>query len=60
MASNMTGAVSTALTQNRFVMSSSSGFVSSSAATVTGSRAMPQIGQLPGSSRTISGCMGHE
>jgi uncharacterized protein YraI len=23
-----------------------------------GSKAMPQIGQVPGSSRTISGCMG--
>ena len=26
---------------------------------VRGSRAMPQIGQLPGASRTISGCIGH-
>ena len=38
--------------------STSSGFCSSSTLTVLGSRAMPQIGQDPGASRTISGCMG--
>ena len=39
-------------------MSMSSGCSSSSAEMVFGSRAIPQIGQLPGASRTISGCMG--
>src|SRR5512144_2524934 len=39
-------------------MSMSSGFSSSSRDTVLGSRAMPQMGQLPGASRTISGCIG--
>src|SRR5579871_393407 len=51
------GAVSAKLTQNRRVMSRSSG-LSSSAATVRGSKAIPQIGQCPGPSRTISGCIG--
>ena len=51
------GAVRAKLIQNRRVMSRSSG-LSSSTVTVRGSRAMPQIGQLPGSARTISGCMG--
>ena len=45
------------LAQKRRVMSSSSGFASSMVA-VRGSRAMPQMGQSPGSSRTISGCIG--
>ena len=36
----------------------SSGFSSSDALTVRGSRAMPQIGHEPGSERTISGCIG--
>jgi len=40
-------------------MSRSSGFASSLAVTVRGSSAMPQIGQFPGSARTISGCIGH-
>ena len=44
-------------TQNRRVISTSSGFVSSPEA-VIGSSAMPQMGQLPGPSRTISGCIG--
>jgi len=52
------GTVSAAQTQNRLVMSRSSGFFSSAALTVRGSRAMPQIGHGPGSSRTICGCMG--
>ncbi len=44
-------------------MAPSSGFSSAAApppgsATERGSRAMPQIGQLPGRSRTISGCIG--
>src|SRR5271157_6025565 len=52
------GAVSARLTQKRRVMSRSSGFSSPAAVTVRGSRAMPQIGQEPGSERTISGCIG--
>src|ERR1019366_103434 len=51
------GAVSARLIQNRRVMSRSSG-LSSATVTVRGSSAMPQIGQLPGSARTISGCIG--
>ena len=39
-------------------MSISSGLASSSRVTVRGSSAMPQIGQAPGSARTISGCIG--
>jgi hypothetical protein len=53
------GAVITRLTPNRRVMSTSSGFTSSPAVTTRGSRAIPQIGQLPGAVRTISGCIGH-
>src|SRR5208282_4809793 len=51
------GAVSSKLIQKRRVMSRSSG-LSSSTVTMRGSRAMPQIGQLPCSARTTSGCMG--
>src|SRR5271154_6670216 len=51
------GAVSTAAIQNRRVMSSSSGFLSSSE-TVIGSKAMPQIGHGPGLFVMISGCIG--
>ena len=51
------GAVSTSDRRNRLVMSSSSGFASSSV-TTRGSRAMPHLGQDPGASRTISGCIG--
>ena len=53
------GTVRTTLTQNRRVMSINSGFFSSSSETVRGSKAMPQMGQLPGLSRTICGCIGH-
>ena len=52
------GAVRTAQTQNRRVISTSSGFVSSAAVGTIGSSAMPQIGHEPGASRTISGCIG--
>ena len=52
------GRLNAAAIQNRRVMSSSSGFGSSSAVIVRGSSAMPQIGQAPGASRTISGCIG--
>ena len=44
--------------QNRRVKSSSSGFFSSSSVGISGSRAMPQIGQLPGTGRRICGCIG--
>src|SRR5208282_6173489 len=57
MAMTKSGTVSAKLIQNRRVMSSSSG-LSSSAVTVRGSSAMPQIGQCPGSARTTSGCIG--
>ncbi len=50
--------VSATQTQNRRVISTSSGFFSSATLTVLGSSAMPQIGQSPGASRTISGCIG--
>lgn len=50
--------MSTTLAQNRRVMSRSSGFSSSASETVRGSSPIPQIGQLPGSDRTICGCMG--
>ena len=42
---------------NRRFMSSSSGFVSSTA-TARGSNAIPHFGQVPGSGLTTSGCMG--
>ena len=51
------GRVSTAPTQKRRVMLTSSG-LAALAVTVRGSRAMPQMGQAPGPSRTICGCMG--
>ncbi len=44
--------------QNRRVMSRSSGFSASSKVGTRGSRAIPQMGQVPGSLRTISGCIG--
>src|SRR5437764_14668029 len=53
------GTARATLTQNLRVMSTSSGFVSSSSVMVRGSNAMPQIGQEPGASETISGCIGH-
>ncbi len=53
------GIVSASDTQNRRDISVSSGFVSGNAETVLGSSAIPQIGQLPGPSRTTSGCIGH-
>src|SRR6266576_5586902 len=52
------GRDSIALTQNLRRMSTSSGFSSSVSETARGSKAMPQIGQLPGPSRTICGCIG--
>src|ERR1044071_8723700 len=57
------GALSSALTQNRRVMSRSS-VVSSSAAipgaaATTGTSAMPHFGHEPGPDWTTSGCIGH-
>jgi hypothetical protein len=52
------GTLSVTLSQRRRLMSRSSASSSAIAASA-GSSAMPQIGQLPGPSRTISGCMGH-
>ena len=51
------GAVNARLIQKRRVMWRSSG-LSSASVIVRDSRAMPQIGQLPGSFLTTSGCMG--
>src|ERR1035438_7109997 len=51
------GAASATLIHSRRVMSASSGF-DSSAVISRGSSAMPQIGQEPGASRTICGCIG--
>ena len=45
--------------QKRRVKSSSSGLRSSSSDGMTGSSAMPQIGQFPGALRRICGCIGH-
>src|SRR3979490_2270711 len=59
MPTSRIGIVSTVQIQNLLVMFTNSGFFSSSAVTVLGSRAMPQIGHEPGLSRTIWGCMGH-
>src|SRR6266700_2574333 len=48
MATSRIGIVRAVHTQNRRVMFTSSGFFSSSATTVLGSRAIPQIGHEPG------------
>jgi len=52
----ISGTAAAALIHIRRVKSTSSPLVSSEG--TIGSSAMPQIGQLPGSSRTISGCIG--
>src|SRR2546421_215001 len=52
------GTVRATLIQNLRVILTSSGFGSSSSVKVRGSNAMPQIGQVPGASRTTSGCIG--
>jgi len=51
------GTVSATATQKRRRMSSSSGLASERVIS-RGSSAMPQMGQAPGSERTICGCMG--
>ena len=52
------GSESAALTQKRQVMSRSSSLGRSSTLTTLGSSAMPQIGQSPGPTCSISGCIG--
>src|SRR5215813_3394205 len=52
------GNVSPRLTQNRRVMSCSSGLASSVTEGVRGSSAIPQIGHVPGPGLTIWGCIG--
>ena len=52
-------AVSGSVHQKRRVKLSSSGFFSSSSDGISGSSAIPQIGQLPGAVRRICGCIGH-
>ena len=59
IATTSNGTVRATPTQNRRVMSASSGFSPSSRVTVFGSSAIPQIGHEPGATRTISGCIGH-
>ena len=59
IATRASGTVSAAPTAKRRRKSTSSGFGPSSAAgTPLGSSAMPQIGQLPGPTCSISGCIG--
>src|ERR1019366_8831363 len=55
---NIRGVASATLIQKRRVISASSGDASSPALTTRGSNVIPQIGQLPGSERTICGCIG--
>ena len=57
IANTSTGTDRTSATQNRRDMSASSGF-SSPATGITGSSAIPQMGQWPGRGCRISGCMG--
>ncbi len=58
MSSAITGTDSASPTQSRRVMSSSSGLGSLRALGISGSSAMPQIGQEPGACCRISGCIG--
>ena len=58
MAIATSGTDKTVQTQNRRRMPESSGFSSSSPVAVRGSSAIPQIGQFPGASRMICGCIG--
>jgi len=52
------GSAKTAPIQKRRVMSTSSRLGPASADAVSGSNPIPQIGQLPGFGRRISGCIG--
>ena len=53
------GADSPSAIQNRRVMSASSGFGGSSSDTVSGSRAMPHFGHVPGLSLVMPAHIGH-
>ena len=60
IATTRSGAASARLIQKRRLMSVSSGLSGASAlSTLTGSSAIPQLGQSPGSGSTTSGCIGH-
>ena len=59
MASTVTITVSGNVHQKRRVKSLNSGLSSSSNSGVTGSKVMPHLGQVPGPTWRISGCMGH-
>ncbi len=58
IASTSVATLSGRVHQKRRRKSVSSGFSPSSSEGIIGSSAMPQIGQVPGPSRTISGCIG--
>src|SRR5712692_7796312 len=58
MESSKTGSDKAALTQKRRRIESYSGSASTPAKMSKGSSAMPQMGQLPGPNRMISGCIG--
>ena len=58
MAETNTGTVRPRLIRNRSVILRNSGLSCFSAEMVRGSRVMPQIGQFPGSLRTICECIG--
>jgi hypothetical protein len=59
ISSRNTGRVSASPIQSRRVISTSSGLGPASAVASSGSSAMPQMGQAPGPTCRISGCMGH-
>ena len=56
--SSSKGMLSTPETHSRRVKSTSSGFGASSSEGVSGSSAMPQMGQAPGIASRICGCIG--
>ena len=58
ISSTTAGSASTRPIQKRRVMSASSGLGGASRLATSGSSAMPQIGQLPGPTWRISGCIG--
>jgi len=58
IATARSASVNGADTSSRRCMSTSSGLAGASSVAIRGSSAMPQMGQLPGASRTICGCIG--
>jgi len=58
MVNKTSGTDKIVLMMNRRIISFNSGLDSVSSDTVLGSKAIPQIGQSPGSSLTTSGCIG--